>query len=702
MSAAQRVQRSEFEQTVLTSIWTGIGLVLVIPLIVSTDPFPATIFPFIVGKALFARLVIEVVFALWLVLALRYPQYRIPRSWLVLAFGVYLAVNVLTGVFGVSFQLSLWSTYERMQGIVDLAHWFAFILVLSAVARTWVNWRMLLNVNLAISLVMAVLGLAEYFGFDEAIPIYRTGGVSIFDNPSRLKITLGNATYVGAYMLVNSLVGLGFLVQSFLREARAKDMQAPARRRQRRRARSRQGEVDQALLWSRLFWLAVVVLDICVLILSGTRGAAIGLVAALVAFALAYILWGHTRRIKQASLALIVVLILGVAFVGLARNNSSLQDLSESNVMLRRLVSMDLEEGSVQSRFTTWRTGLQAFTARPILGWGPENFIIGWGRYYDDDPEIPETFDQAHNKLVEELTTKGILGFGTYMAIWVLMAVFVIRKVRLQREYDRVLTLFIGAALTGYFVQNLFLFDTPGTALQFFLLLGFVVFLEMSDRTVAAPQAGASPPDWMNRLASPIGAQWGKLSGALTEQRMSSVGALRTDRKQWYRLILAFAIVGLVAYYITYKPYSAGMAYVDSEVTPAWSERLFHMTSTMEIFPPMANQPRAFFLSRVTRGMDTMTFAEAEKTISIVEREMAKAFENEPEAWRLYTGVAVFYQRVSALNADYLDVAQTYLDRAAELAPGTVEVFVVQTQQELLVERMKRFGTTTPLSTPGK
>ena len=72
-----------FEKPLLLSIRTGIFLVLFMPLIVSEGSY----FPFIVGKALYSRSIIEIVFGLWLVLAFSHPSYRVPRSRILMLWG---------------------------------------------------------------------------------------------------------------------------------------------------------------------------------------------------------------------------------------------------------------------------------------------------------------------------------------------------------------------------------------------------------------------------------------------------------------------------------------------------------------------------------------------------------------------------------------------------------------------------------------
>ena len=82
-------------KSLLCGIRVGLFLVLLTPLAVTgTFPFPGreTLFPFVVGKAIYARSLIEIVFAGWIVLGLRDPTYRPVRSWVLTVFGVYVLV----------------------------------------------------------------------------------------------------------------------------------------------------------------------------------------------------------------------------------------------------------------------------------------------------------------------------------------------------------------------------------------------------------------------------------------------------------------------------------------------------------------------------------------------------------------------------------------------------------------------------------
>ena len=99
----------------------------------------------------------------------------------------------------------------------DLVHWFAFVLVAATVLQRSKDWQLLFTCSLASGTVVCVWGLLAYYGF--------------IDQPAadgRLSATLGNPTYLGAYLSINALIGIGLLAQSYLRAAASSA--APIRR----------------------------------------------------------------------------------------------------------------------------------------------------------------------------------------------------------------------------------------------------------------------------------------------------------------------------------------------------------------------------------------------------------------------------------------------------------------------------------------
>ena len=660
------------ENGLATSVKAAIVLVLVAPLIVMTDPLPSTFFPYIVGKALYTRTLIEIATGLWLVLAFWYPSHRVPRSWLIAIFILYVGIVLLSSLLGVSTQRSLWSTYERMQGWIDLAHWFAFTLVLASVFRTFRDWRALLNFNLAMSLIMSLLGLAQ---------MSELRVLGYLSPTNRLDITLGNATFVGAYMLVNVLLALAFLTHSLARPAE-EPQPAVSRRvaRRRRRARARGSgrlRIPSVALW-RLFWLIVIALDLVMLAKSGTRGAVVGLSAGLLSFTGAYMMWGKIRNVRIGAAVFVGLLVaLAVIFVT-TRNTDVFKRVAESNIMLSRLASIGPDDPSTRGRINSALIGLRGFADRPVLGWGPENYTIAYDKHLT--PEIAsistESFDQAHNKIIEELTTKGFLGFAGYMAIWLYMLFIVVRRARVQSPDAQLFTLFIGAALGAYFVQNLFLFDTPGTVGQLYLLVGFMVYVDSASRETAF-DAGLPQAEGVEAVPA--------FAASLDFLRTRSAKVVALAGASIFSLAAMYFLV--VGPYVGARTVLVGLG-ADPARASTWTDRIDFFDQSINASPALANYPRRFMFAVLSSNWGSLTEQEIQATLEAAEREGQAALESEPWEWRIHLALANLYQTASALDPSYAKRARVLVEEAIALAPERVEL------QKLLVRQFLVEGDT--------
>ena len=730
VAARQQSTGEALERATLLSIKAGVALVFLSPLIVMSDPLPNTFFPFIVGKALYARTLTEIVFGMWLVLALRNPAYRIPQTWLIGLLGVYVVVTLLASIFGVSLQRSLWSTYERMQGFVDLAHWFAFTVVLTSVFRSWVDWRALLNFSLAISLVMVLMGLVQRFRLicvpksAPQQPDCLIDGFIYLDAVQRLEITLGNPTYVGAYMLVSILIASAFVAHSFF----AKDTPVVSTTTERRRRRTRrrgagagaEGQTSEgpwALYWAaaiaivlvtlflvgrgnvsdpnrdvevprlvffvlllltggfgasyflwpqpkrawwRIFWGTVIVLAFILMYESGTRGAFLGLAGGMLAFGTAYAIWGRIPRLRTVSIVMIAVTIGSMVLVISSRNTPWFESLARSNVMLSRISTLGESNDSLSGRVGSVRTGIRGFAERPLLGWGPENFAVAYDRLVT--PEIVAqavtSFDQAHSKPVEELATKGILGLLSYMALWLYVLWVMIRKTKAMDPEDQLFAMLVGAALAGYFAQNLFLFDTPGTVPHFYLLLGFAVFIDTAIRE-SDPDRRASRDE----------------KSSESRFRLEYPRMLRGDGAFVGAMIVAGLLVVFSLYFTTYRPYVAATTVLSAfRGDIPWSERLDLYEESISAFPPLANYFRVAMFNRIALDWANMSDEEASAAIELASEEGVRAIETEPEEWRSYLALAVLYQQALPRLPGLLGEARFLVDEAVKLAPIRVEV----------------------------
>ena len=656
-------------------LWTvrvGILMVMAMPLIMSND----TLFPFIVGKAIYARSVIEVTFAIWLLLIFFYPRYRPGRSLIVAALGVWLLVSLIAGLTGVSSVRSIWSTYERMQGIVDLAHWFVFIAMTGSVFRSLSDWRILFTVNLIICMIVSFLGINQHYGiFDMS-----NFGVQSAD---RIESTLGNATYVGAYTMVNALIALSLIFHS-LRSGRANadgsqsEQDIPqSRTARRRRGRERQSALARTsfdyLPWLQSVWMLSFMLNLWALWLTGTRGAVIGLGAAALVFSIGYMILGRVRAARIISYALVAAAIAVLALFAAVRTTDVLDPVVESNTMLARISSIGLGDASISGRLSGAQAGLLAYAEKPILGWGPENFLIAWGKHIDTEAAERDRFDQAHNKLVEELTTKGTLGFVSYMLVWAAMAWAMFISIRRRQGYEQLAVLIIAAAMLAYFVQNLFLFDTPVTIMQFALLTAFAVAQEY----------------WSGERDDNKAQSWTPkgLSGKFSLQPVSA--ALRTSWGAVCLMALVSVVVIVALYALNLRAYNAAADIVTFSVTSGseftWEERLAYAEESIRGFPGLANYSRRYVINGgIERLASSLSDEEFSETVALIESVGDDALEVEPDNWRIISLMVHLYQNASERDDVYIAKAREGLERMSELAPNLPDTRVLAETQDRL------------------
>ena len=637
-------------QLLLWAVRAGALLVAATPLVVSSD----TVYPFVIGKAIYARIVIEITFALWLPLILYYPEHRLPRSWVIIAFAAWLLASLIAAFTGVSLNRSLWSTYERMQGIFDLFHWFALTLIIASVFRSFGHWRLLLSANLAVCLFIALVGIGQHYG------VLASNRLVAIDE--RIATTIGNPTFLAAYVTFNILIALILLTQSRAESEaqtrRADQPETGARRRRRDAAETALGGERRVFMTAlQTFWATSLMLNVWALWLTGTRGGIIALVAAAIVFCVPYLMWG---KLKPALIVSGVILSIIAAFMLLfmAVRADILPPLGSSQKMIERITYIGLGDNSVNDRVVASIAGYNAFMERPALGWGPENFLVAWGKHAEAPSPYYRYFDRAHNRIIEEMAAKGVVGIAAYLLIWAAMARAVILMARRAEGYDQLAVGIIGAAMAAYFVHSLFLFDMAVTLMYFSLFAALAVSLEIR-LAEHSPQAyrGWLPAQWLARLRpgrilTPLRTIWG---GAALGIALAAL------------VIAAIALVNIRAY--------NGAATIGAFLLTErgeWSQRVSHFRAAEAAFPNMANYPRVYMMDYArlfTTGLPDKEFGEL---ADLVAAEADKALRAEPSNWNIMLELAGFYIAAAQRDPTYLDTARQYIGRAYAFAPRIV------------------------------
>jgi len=426
-----------------STIFLGLFAVPFTVLFVPSEMF----FPFISGKNFAFRIIVEIIFAAWLLLAYRDAAYRPKKEWMLYALTGLIAILALADFFGANPYRSFWSNYERMEGLVGHLHLFAFFVVMSTMLAAERLWDRFFHTSLGVSVLVGIYGLFQLAGKAEI----HQGGV-------RLDATLGNAIYLAVYMLFHIFLAALFLA----REGTSKG--------------------------ARFVYGAIMLLDLFILYHTATRGAILGLLGGAVLASLLIIVQqrDNARLRKFAALGIVATLVLvGGIFVG--RNSEFVREspvlsrfitLPPSMVELAKgIISGDCSaemETTIRSRCLVWRMSLQGALEQPLLGYGQENYIQVFNKHYNPSMYAQEPwFDRSHNVFFDWLIAGGIFALLLYLSLFSIALYYLFRRGNTFSNIERAI---LTGLLAGYFFQNLSVFDNLLSYILFYSILAYVAF----------------------------------------------------------------------------------------------------------------------------------------------------------------------------------------------------------------------------------
>ena len=408
---------------------------IITPFYVSTAMF----FPYITGKNFLFRIVVEMIFALWLILALSDARARPKSSPVLWAAVATLSALILSTIFGVDPYRSFWSNFERMEGLISHLHLAAYFLVLASVFKTEIEWRRFLYAVSASGAVMAVYGYLQAFGIT---------AISV-QSGLRVDGSFGNASYMAVFMLFNVFIA----VYLFATEKKN---------------------------WLKAVFAAMVILGAPVVFLTATRGAILGLVGGFIVLAVLLAVLMKDKAIRTAAISVVLGVIILISGFLLAQN----REFVAKNYVLSRFANLTFAERTIQSRFTIWGMSFEGFKERPILGWGLDNYNQIFNKYYQPSLWLQEPwFDRSHNIVFDWLASSGILGLLAYLSMWASALYVLWKKYFLDASREKlVLAAVTSSLLAAYFFHNFFVFDNIISYILFFTILAFVHFQAVSDK----------------------------------------------------------------------------------------------------------------------------------------------------------------------------------------------------------------------------
>ncbi len=422
------------EKILSSIIFWGIALILFVPFIFDGGLY----FPFITGKAFYVMALSEIVFFLWAVLAIFYPKYRPTKNSLTAAVAFYFLAYFLATIFGANFQHSFWGKFERMGGFVFLGHLFLFFLVMISFLKTRERWMKLVFITSFLGATIGLLNFVNKF-FNVTIIAGDKSGLSF-----------GNDSFLATYLLM----ALFFSLIIFLEKPKEKGKLFFLMNR------------NDYRFVGGLFTLATGL----GLFSTGGRAAKISALFGIFLVYLFYLaFYERERTLNKVGKVILVIVLVAVAIL--------IIDLLIPNSIAQNILSIY----TTKARSAVWSASWEMFREKPLFGWGPENFEYGFIKHFNPKMFLPEyggetRFDKAHNVVFDTLIDAGIFGLLAFILIYFLIfrTLWIGYK---KRKISFNLAAVLSALFISHFLQNLTVFDTPGTYVLWIFALGFVGFL---------------------------------------------------------------------------------------------------------------------------------------------------------------------------------------------------------------------------------
>lgn len=367
---------------------------------------------------------------------------RSPLHWFVLA---YLGANTVAAVFALDSFVAVFGAPGHYLGLTTLADLAILYLGVALLLR---RERDVARLGLLVLLAAGPLITYEVAQRAKLDPIRWSMPEAIFS-------TLGNPNVLGGFLAVMAVAAIAAL----------------------------------AFFWADLrpatrAALVVLALECAAAVLyTGTRASLLGLVVG--AVALVVFAFHLALRVPRRVAVGIAGACLGLGVIA--------TPLVGSTLVGERLRDLTRFDASTQERLYLWRSALQLIAARPLLGVGPDNFVVGYPA-----ARAPETARisgadtlsrSAHSWVLRIATDAGLAGLAAYLALLAAGAWFA------WRARTRVAA-FAMATLAAHLGQGVVAVDHVGVDWVPWLALGLVASLPGSGNAFrgTAPDAAAPAP----------------------------------------------------------------------------------------------------------------------------------------------------------------------------------------------------------------
>ncbi|KKR57890.1 MAG: hypothetical protein UT94_C0006G0012 [Candidatus Uhrbacteria bacterium GW2011_GWF2_40_263] len=397
--------------------------------------------PFQATKITTFCLLIDLAFPLYLLFLLTNPENRPSiKNVVLISFSLVLFSKLFTSLLGIDCWNSFFGETIRIGGLFLQIHFFIFTLYLLLILK-WKKFTFFLTV---IKISALTAGSAAMYGLLEYLSIFPSLSESYLPRSSSL---FGNPTYFASFLVIPFFFSLFLSIQTFSTRS----------------------------VW---FYRILSIVLFLGLLVSGTRGAFIGIIVGILASTTAVFFLQKKNWMQQKRLLIYTagILILGIGLFGILRTTSSTKTLTY------RITHFDSTTSA--QRLYYWNMAIEGWKENPILGVGYENFYIISDTFFNPNLYEEATVwpDKPHNAFLEILTTGGILT----LIFFTVFLIFIGRSLLLSwrgGDLDKKDSALLFGGFLAYLTQIVFSFDVFSGYLTFIFLVTFALFFSEPKQT---------------------------------------------------------------------------------------------------------------------------------------------------------------------------------------------------------------------------
>ncbi len=371
-------------------------------------------------------------------------------AWILLAFLGWL---LLSTIFSVDSYFSFFGNPIRSGGFLNFAFYIIFAIFIFSYAKQQ-DWKRFLDFSLLMGGLVSLVAIFQYYGILKDLFSYF---------PTRPPSTIGNPIFLGIYLLLLLFIALVFFIK----------------------------EKTPPYKW---FYGISIAIFLYVILISGSRASYLGLIIGLIYFLLSY-----PQKIRALKIGVLTLLILVMGMVYYVNTQNHFPEFLEKNrlfqsVQPRLSLAFFLED----ERFPAWKIGFDAFLEKPVLGWGLENYAIGFNKHYNTSV-ANQWWDKAHNSFLEIATTAGAPALILYLFLFGFLF-YKLQKIKHQEDKTFIIH-GLQATFIAYLVANFFSIDSFSSYLLFFMIVGYSMHLIYADtsETPTRPLSDKNPLKYLTR-----------------------------------------------------------------------------------------------------------------------------------------------------------------------------------------------------------